>query len=128
VYEIGTRVRASSSATHGLPASVRIPMRTRLWAVLEGAVLEGAAHGQVAVTIRAASPSEVFDLLCTVYELTRRERELVALVLEGLATKQLAAALGISAYTVQDHLKAVFAKTRARNRVELVSQLAGRRQ
>jgi DNA-binding CsgD family transcriptional regulator len=128
VYEIGTRVRASSSATHGLPASVRIPTRTGLWAVLEGAALEGAALGQVAVTIRTASPSEVFDLLCKVYELTRRERELVALVLEGLATKQLAAALGISAYTVQDHLKAIFAKTRARNRLELVSQLAGRRQ
>jgi len=123
VYELGTRVRTRSSETHGLPPSVRIRTRDGRWAILEGAALEGAGDGHVAVTIRAASPTEVFDLLCKVYAFTRRERELVALVLEGLATKQLAAALGISAYTVQDHLKAVFAKTRVRTRLELVSQL-----
>jgi DNA-binding CsgD family transcriptional regulator len=47
-------------------------------------------------------------------------------MLDGLATKQLAAALCISPHTVQDHLKAIFAKTRLSSRRELVSHLAGR--
>jgi len=37
-------------------------------------------------------------------------------MLAGLSTKQLAAALHISPHTVQDHLKAIFAKTRLRSR------------
>jgi DNA-binding CsgD family transcriptional regulator len=94
--------------------------------VIEGAPLEGAGDGHVAVTIRAAGPDEVFDVLCRVHDLTRRERHLAALALRGLSTDQLAQALSISPYTVKDHLKAIFAKTEVRSRRELVSHLAGR--
>jgi DNA-binding CsgD family transcriptional regulator len=126
VYELGTRVLAAADAVHGLPASVRIPTRTGRWATLEGAPLEGADHDHVAITIRSATADEVFDFLAKAYDLTRRERQLVALMLDGLATKQLAAALCISPHTVQDHLKTIFAKTNLRSRRELVSHLAGR--
>jgi DNA-binding CsgD family transcriptional regulator len=94
--------------------------------VVEGSPLEGAGCGHAAITIRSATIDETFDLLAKAYDLSRRERQLVALMLDGLATKQLAAALCISPHTVQDHLKAVFAKTRLRSRRELVSHLAGR--
>jgi DNA-binding CsgD family transcriptional regulator len=126
VYELGTRVLTPPEAANGLPASVRTCTRTGRWATLEGAALEGADRGRAAITIRSATPDEVFDLLARAYDLTRRERQLVALMLDGLATKQLAAALCISPHTVQDHLKAVFAKTGLRSRRELVSHLAGR--
>lgn len=126
VYELGTRVLTPPAAGNGLPASVRIRTRSGRWAMLEGAPLEGADHGHAAITIRAATADEVFDFLAKVYELTRRERQLVALMLDGLATKQLATALCISPHTVQDHLKSVFAKTRLRSRRELISHLAGR--
>jgi DNA-binding CsgD family transcriptional regulator len=125
VYELGTRVLTPPYVANGLPASVRVRTRGG-WAVLEGARLEGAAHGDVAITIRSATADEVFDLLARAYDLTSRERELVALVIEGLATKELAAALCISPHTIQDHLKAIFAKTKLRSRRELVSRLAGR--
>ena len=128
VYELGTRVRTPSDDATGLPSRVRIRTPIGRWATLEGAPLEGADHGHVAITVRESSPEEVFDLLCNAYALTRRERQLVALALAGLATKQLAQALRISPYTVQDHLKAVFAKTGVRSRRELVSHLSGRRQ
>jgi DNA-binding CsgD family transcriptional regulator len=126
VYEIGTRVLTPPEAANGLPASARVRTRTGCWAVIEGAPLEGASHGHAAITIRSATADEVFDLLAKAYDLTRRERQLVALMLDGLATKQLAAALCISPHTVQDHLKAIFAKTNLRSRRELVSHLAGR--
>jgi DNA-binding CsgD family transcriptional regulator len=126
IYEIGARVLTPREAATGLPASVRVGTRTGRWAVIEGAPLEGAELGHVAITVRAATADEIFDLLGKTYDLTRRERQLVALVLEGLATKQLAEALCISPYTVQDHLKAIFAKTGVRSRRELSSHLAGR--
>jgi DNA-binding CsgD family transcriptional regulator len=126
VYELGARVLTPSEQAHGLPASVRIRTRSGRWATLEGAPLEGAGSGGVAITVRAATADEIFDLLCKTYDLSRRERELVALLLHGLATKQLAQALCISPYTVQDHLKTVFAKTGTRSRGELTSHLAGR--
>jgi DNA-binding CsgD family transcriptional regulator len=126
VYELGTRVLTPAGAAHGLSASVRIRTRTGRWATLEGAPLEGADYGSVAITIRSATADEVFDLLAKAYDLTRRERQLVALLLDGLATKHLAAALCISPHTVQDHLKAIFGKTQLRSRRELVSHLAGR--
>ena len=126
VYELGTRVLTPPEAANGLPASVRVRTRSGRWAMLEGAPLEGADRGNVAITIRGATTDEVFDLLAKAYDLTRRERQLVALMLDGLATKQLAAALCISPHTVQDHLKAIFAKTNLRSRRELVSHLAGR--
>jgi len=126
VYELGTRVLIPPQAANGLPASVRVRTRTGQWAVIEGAPLDGADRGNAAITIRSATADEVFDLLAKTYDLTRRERQLVALMLDGLATKQLAAALCISPHTVQDHLKAIFAKTNLRSRRELVSHLAGR--
>jgi DNA-binding CsgD family transcriptional regulator len=126
VYELGTRVLTPPAAANGLPASVRVRTRSRRWAIIEGARLEGADEGHAAITFRSATGEEVFDLLARTYDLTRRERQLVGLMLDGLATRQLAAALCISPHTVQDHLKAIFAKTGLRSRRELVSHLAGR--
>jgi len=128
VYELGTRVLTPPDAANGLPASVRIRTDRGRWATLEGAPLEGSDRHHAAITIRSSTADEVFDLLANAYDLSRRERQLVALMLDGLATKQLAAALSISPHTVQDHLKAIFAKTNLRSRRELVSHLAGRAQ
>lgn len=125
VYEIGARAQIPGEAASGLPNRVRVRTLTGLWAVIEGAPLEGAAPDHVAITLRAATSDEIFDLLSKTYALTRRERQLVALVLDGLATKQLAQALCISPYTVQDHLKAIFAKTGVRTRQELTSRISG---
>jgi DNA-binding CsgD family transcriptional regulator len=125
-FELGTRVVTPPEAAHGLPSSVRIRTRGGWWATLEGAPLEGADAGRAAITIRASTTDEVFDLLALTYELTGRERQLVALMLDGRSTKDVATALCISPHTVQDHLKRIFAKTRVRTRRELVSHLAGR--
>jgi len=124
VYELGARVLTPVAEANGLPAIVRTRTRTGRWAAIEGARLEGAGAGGVAVSMRVATAAEVFDLLCKTFDLTRRERELVGLVLDGLATKQLSQALCISPYTVQDHLKRVFAKTHVRSRRELTRLVA----
>jgi DNA-binding CsgD family transcriptional regulator len=126
VYEIAARSLVPPDAAVALPNRVRIRTLSGRWCVIEGAPLEGANPGQVAVTVRAATSEEIFDVLCKVHDFTRRERQLVALMLHGRSTVQLAEALYISPYTVKDHLKAIFDKTGVRSRRELLSHLAGR--
>jgi DNA-binding NarL/FixJ family response regulator len=52
--------------------------------------------------------------------LTPREREVLALLAEGLANKMIAPRLGISEHTVKTHVAAVYEKLHARNRAEAV--------
>ena len=53
--------------------------------------------------------------------LSAREREVLALLAEGLATKNIAHELGISAHTVKAHVESIFAKFGATTRAEAVA-------
>jgi DNA-binding CsgD family transcriptional regulator len=94
------------------------------WVMIEAATLEGERDGEVAVNLRSATAKETFDLLCRVYALTQREREVVALLVAGLDTRAITERLFISAHTVQDHLKSVFDKIGIHSRRELLATLA----
>lgn len=50
--------------------------------------------------------------------LTKREREILAIMATGLANKMVAANLSISENTVKNHAKSIFHKLRVTNRVE----------
>lgn len=52
--------------------------------------------------------------------LTEREREVLQRIAQGLANKQIAAALGISEHTVKFHLSSIYTKLGATNRTEAV--------
>ena len=94
------------------------------WVTIEAAALEGEREGEVAVNLRSATASETFDLLCRVYTLSQREREVVSLVIGGMVTRAIAERLFISVHTVQDHLKSVFAKVGIHSRGELLATLS----
>jgi DNA-binding CsgD family transcriptional regulator len=57
--------------------------------------------------------------------LSPREREVLARLPTVTDTRRLARELGICAYTVQDHLRSIFAKTGALTRQELVARATG---
>ena len=52
--------------------------------------------------------------------LTERENEVLQLLAQGLANKQIALALGISEHTVKFHISAIYGKLGATNRTEAV--------
>nr|WP_244188359.1 helix-turn-helix transcriptional regulator [Paenibacillus kribbensis] len=68
----------------------------------------------------------MLPLMAEVYAWSERERQIVQLIVQGFSTKELATKLHISAYTVQDHLKAIFLKTDVSSRRELVWKVYSR--
>lgn len=107
----------------GLAARSRIRTRSGRWLLMYGTRLSGGEEGRTAVIIQPAPHVEVLPILELAYGLTKRERQISQLCLRGLVTKEIADALSLSQYTVQDHLKAIFDKTGARSRGELVGRI-----
>jgi DNA-binding CsgD family transcriptional regulator len=89
--------------------------------MVEAVRLEGRAEGEIAITLRDATPREMFQRRCRIYGLSQREREVVAAVLAGSDTRAVAEGLFISAHTVQDHLKSVFEKMSIHGRREMLA-------
>lgn len=119
--EMPTVVRAvAASATSGRTVAQRARTDGATWVVLRGAPL---GPERAVITIEPAAPPEVVGLLGRALGLTGRESEVVAEVLRGVSTKDIAATLNLSRYTVQDHLKSVFAKAGVNSRRELISQV-----
>ncbi|WP_010268238.1 helix-turn-helix transcriptional regulator [Paenibacillus senegalensis] len=82
-----------------------------------------AESAQFAVIGEQAQPQELLNQMLDFYRLSARETELLRLLVQGYSTKQLSETLSISAYTVQDHLKSIFAKTGVSSRRELIGLL-----
>ncbi|MGW4528671.1 helix-turn-helix transcriptional regulator [Amycolatopsis sp. NPDC004378] len=93
------------------------------WILLQASRLLGEDDDETAVTVGRASGAELLGVLLAAYGLTARERDVCREVLAGRSTSDISARLGISAHTVQDHLKSVFAKVDVRSRGELTAKL-----
>jgi DNA-binding CsgD family transcriptional regulator len=121
---VGRLLAAEAGDDPARPARVRVRTSRARWAIIEAARMEGIPNA-IAVSVHAATAEDVLALVARAHELSARERELVALVLEGLSTRQLGKRMFISHYTVQDHLKSVFDKLGVHSRRELVTGMFG---
>lgn len=115
--------RAASGAADPEPARTRARTLDGHWVVLHGTVLGGGTEPRTAVIIELARLAELAELIVLAYGLTPRERAVTRLVIQGHSTAEIAAALRLSPFTVQDHLKAVCEKVGVRSRRQLVARV-----
>ena len=105
----------------GPSMSFRARTRGGQWVTIRGATLD--AERRIAIVIDRAARSDVVPMILAGHGLTPRERKLAELVLLGLSSQDVSEVLGISQYTVQDHLKAIFDKTGVSSRRELAARV-----
>lgn len=123
VASIAHQARLAAAGGTKEVATLRLPRRSGGWLRLDASMLDEGDTGRVAIIVGQSREPEVATMIAEAYRLTRRERELTGLVLRGRSTEQIAELLGLSRYTVQDHLKSIFGKVGVRSRRELVAQL-----
>jgi DNA-binding CsgD family transcriptional regulator len=106
-------------------AALRVRGRSGRWYTLRASSTEPgvASESCTIVTIEPVGPGEVAEILTRLYGLSPREREILALTARGDSTKAVAARLGLSVYTVQDHLGNACAKVGVRGRKALLAKI-----
>ncbi|MEO2213539.1 helix-turn-helix transcriptional regulator [Paenibacillus amylolyticus] len=103
------------------PSKVCIQLPDGRYLILHASLMQQiTGPDQIAIRLEQAMPQDLLPLLAESHGLSSRERELLGYVLRSYSSKEIAAAMHISVYTVQDHLKSIFAKTKVSSRRELI--------
>jgi len=120
-YNIGAALIAREEGVPlGEPWS-RVHLGGSRWVTVKGSRL----GDDIAVSIEPSTPAERTDLFARSFGLSARESEVLSLLGVGLDSKEIAAQLFLSDHTINDHVKAVLAKTGARIRQVLISRALG---
>ena len=123
IRAVARQARAIGSQSSTGLARARVRTKAGRWVIVRASLMGEGVTAPVAVLLEAARPAEMAPLLADVYGLTPQERRVTECVAQGLPTRQIAGRLQMSAYTVQDHLKSIFAKTGTGSRGDLVARL-----
>jgi DNA-binding CsgD family transcriptional regulator len=122
VYDAANAVRrAGGSASDSAQAVVRTVSGRWMW--VRGTLLQ---HGDadVAVILHPATVGQLLPYAADIHGLSARELGVLERLACGLATKHIARDLGLSPFTVNDHLKAIYRKCGTAGREELLGRLA----
>lgn len=124
VYAVAAAARAAADtdATPNL-ARLHVPTASGRWLVLHGTRLDDDTHHSTAVIVETARAAELAPLIVSAYGLTERERDVIALVLQGHPTRDIGRRLHLSPHTVQDHLKMIFTRIGVHSRRELITRI-----
>jgi DNA-binding CsgD family transcriptional regulator len=136
VYNVAAQLLAVEAGVDDHSASTRAHLSDGFWLTLRAARLasdppepDSPAHrtGQIVVTIEEASAMERLEMFARTVGLTAREYELLDWLSTGSDTRAMARQMPLSEHTIQDHLKSIFTKTDARDRVTVLSRALGTR-
>ncbi len=128
VLNVAAQLLAREAGVDAHPAMSRVPVGYGDWALLRAARVEAGRPGAtppLAVTIQECPASDRLEVFARCFALTRQQHRLLGLAVGGLSTAELAAALSIRPYTVQDQFKAVFAACGVRSRTALLAMALG---
>jgi DNA-binding CsgD family transcriptional regulator len=125
VYAVVARAQAIQAGTDRGPASVRLRSMSGRWLLVHASCLKrtDGRPGPIAVHIEPAKSSQIAPIIVEAYCLTSREQQITQALARGLSNIEIARELVLSAHTVRDHLKAIFAKVGVASRGELVAKL-----
>jgi DNA-binding CsgD family transcriptional regulator len=127
IVAFSTVIRAQAIARRGERGRARLRARgaSGRWLVCHASCLRtpAGALGQTVLVIEPANAAEMAPIVVEAYELSERERQTTELIAQGYSTAEIAARLQLSAHTVRDYVKTVFAKVGVRSRGELVAHL-----
>ncbi len=120
IRELGlaTRRRPQTAAA-GPPLIARIQTNSGRWLALQAGWLD---ERRVAVTLHAPTARELLPAFAAWNSYTPRESQIVAALLDGLATKQIAHRLDLSTHTVDYYLSSIFRKTDVAGREDLLAR------
>jgi DNA-binding CsgD family transcriptional regulator len=127
-YNVVAQLLAIEAGVDDHSPSARVHLAEGLWMTARASRLEGpgpACAHDIAVTLEESSGAERVDVFGRAFGLTIRERQLFDHLVEGRDTREVAQCMSVSENTVQDHLKAIFAKTAARSRRTLLARALG---
>ncbi|MDQ6930555.1 MAG: helix-turn-helix transcriptional regulator [Candidatus Eremiobacteraeota bacterium] len=93
--------------------------------VVRAVPLRGPAGFRIGVFVQHYRGRNTLEWAQGYFALSKREIEILTLILGGRDGKRIAKALNIAESTVDDHVKRMLLKTEARNRTEMVSRVLG---
>jgi DNA-binding CsgD family transcriptional regulator len=114
--------RHHAAGADGEPDIVAVPTRSG-WITLHASLPDGRADGRVAIVLERTATPQATALRLEADGVTPREREIATLIAHGRTNPEIAEALFLSPYTVQDHIKSLFEKTGVASRQELVARV-----
>ena len=127
-YNVAAQLLAAEAGVDGNRPLARVHLAEGLWVTLRAARMADGPPGRerdIAVTIEESTPAERVSVFGRCAGLSAREQELLGHLAAGSDTREVAARMYLSAHTVQDYLKSVFAKTGAHSRRALLARALG---
>ena len=126
-FNVGAQLLASECGVDDHPARARVHLHDGRWVTLRAARIgePSATAASIAVSIEQTTAFDRASLYARVAGLTDRESELLQHLVTGHDTRAISLAMFVSEHTVQDHLKAIFAKTGLNTRRLVVARATG---
>ena len=124
-YNVAAALIADEAGVPVGPVWSRVHLGAGRWVTLRAARVSSGSDADIAVGIEDSTPTERLEVFGLAHGLSPREREVLAELVTGADSRRLARLLVLSEHTVNDHVKAVLAKTGAATRGALLARVAG---
>lgn len=124
---VAAQLLALEAGTDTHPPSARLAATPGQWVTANAARLgsHGGDRSSIAVTITRSTTMERAEIYARALGLTTRQTEVLGQLLNGADTRTVARTFGIADHTVNDHVKAIVAKSGTQSRRQVIANATG---